>query len=120
MKNSALQTVQQYQQLMGSGDEKWMDMVADDITFAGPVDQVTGKKAFAELNASFFPQVKGYELLTAFEQGNQALLESLFTVQAPGGKEIKLKMAEIYEVENGKINNIRIYYDAEEFRKEFS
>ena len=29
-------------------------------------------------------------------------------------------MAEIYEIKDGKIQNIRVYYDAEEFRNEFT
>jgi hypothetical protein len=29
-------------------------------------------------------------------------------------------MAEVYLIKEGKIENIRVYYDAEQFRKEFA
>ncbi len=120
MANSALQTVGQYQQLLGSGSDAWTDLITDDISFVGPVMQVEGKQELVELNRSFFGFMKGYESISRFEQGDMALLEGVFTVQGPSGKTIQLQMAEVYEVEQGKIRSIRIYYDAEEFRKEFS
>ncbi len=119
MKNSALQTVQQFQQLVGSGSDDWTKLVADDIRFTGPVDQVSGMKDFVALNNSFFPLVRGYTPVSAFEQGKQVLLEGVLTVAAPSGNEIECHIAEIYELVDGKIQNIRVYYDAEQFRKEF-
>ena len=116
---SALQTVQQFQQLVGSGSGDWTGLVADDIRFTGPVDQVSGKADFIALNNSFFPRVRGYQPITAFGQGDRAVLEGVFTIAAPSGNEIQCKIVEIYELSDGKIQNIRVYYDAGEFRKEF-
>jgi hypothetical protein len=42
-----------------------------------------------------------------------------YPVATPKGNEITLTMSEIYSVEKEKIQGIRVYYDAEEFRKEF-
>ncbi len=118
--NSALQTVQNYQQLMGGGSQEWTNLLADNVTFTGPaVGEVRGKDRLIELNNGFFPMVRGYRPVSAFGQGDFALLEGVFTVAAPSGKEISFDMAEVYEVKGGKIQNIRVYYDAEEFRKEF-
>lgn len=120
MANSALQTVHQFQKLLGSGSDDWTKLVANDISFTGPVDQVNGLNDFIELNKSFFPLVRGYTPVSAFEQEKQVLLEGVFTLATPGGSEIECPMAEVYEVANGKIQNIRVYYDAEPFRKEFT
>jgi len=120
MKKTALETVQAFQMSMGSGNSDWADMVSDNITFTGPVDQVKGKEAFIELNNNFFPMVRGYEPLNAFGNDTHASLEGTFKVATPKGNEIALHMAEVYTVENGKIQSIRVYYDAEEFRKEFA
>ncbi len=118
--NSALEIVQQYQQSMGEGNDEWIKMITDDITFTGPaVGVVRGKDAFIELNRGFFPMVRGYQPISAFGQGVFALLEGVFTVAAPSDKEISFDMAEVYEVKSGKIRAVRVYYDAEEFRKEF-
>ena len=64
--------------------------------------------------------IKEYELINSFEQGNFVCLESKYKVTTPKGNEIFIVMAEIYNIENGIIKNIRVYYDAEEFGKEFS
>ena len=120
MTPSTLETVQQYQQLLGSGNQAWIDLIADDISFTGPVEQINGKADFIALNTSFFPLVRGYQAISALEQDNQAVLEGEFTVATPGGNEIQLNIVEIYELALGKIQNIRVYYDAEEFRKEFA
>jgi limonene-1,2-epoxide hydrolase len=120
MADSALQTVEQYQQLLGSGSDAWTDLITNDVSFVGPAMQVQGKQELVELNREFSKFIKGYESISSFEQGEMALLEGVFTLQAPSGKTIQLQMAEVYKVEQGKIRSIRIYYDAEEFRREFS
>jgi limonene-1,2-epoxide hydrolase len=120
IKKGALGIVQDFQHGLASGGDDWTRLITDDIAFIGPVAQVHGKEAFIELNRGFFPNVRGYQPITAFEQGNRALLEGVFTVHSPAsGNEISFGMAEIYETENGKIQTIRVYYDAEEFRREF-
>ncbi|MBU0697728.1 MAG: nuclear transport factor 2 family protein, partial [Bacteroidetes bacterium] len=99
-KKTALQTVQSFQMSMGTGTNEWMDLVSENITFKGPAADVKGKKDFIELNKGFFPMVRGYEPINAFEQGNYACLEGKFEVATPKGNEIVLLMAEIYTVEN--------------------
>lgn len=120
MTKTALEIVQTFQQSMGNGTNEWENLFTDDITFKGPVDTVTGKEANIELNKGFFPMVKGYEPISHFEQGNLVALEGIFTIATPKGNIIKLEMAEIYEIKEGKIQNIKVYYDAEEFRTEFA
>ena len=117
--SKALETVQAFQVSMGSGTNDWENLVTDDITFKGPVDQVSGKEKFIKLNKGFFPMVRGYEPLNAFGNDTFVSLEGTFKVATPKGNEITLQMAEVYTVENNKIKNIRVYYDAEEFRNEF-
>ncbi len=39
-------------------------------------------------------------------------------IAMPSGKTITLDMSEWYEIIDGKIQNIKVYYDAESFRKE--
>lgn len=119
MSKTVLETVQAFQMSLGSGTNEWENLIDENITFKGPVDQVSGKEAFIQLNKNFFPMVRGYEHLHSFGNETYASLEGTFKVATPKGNEIALQMAEVYTVENGKIQNIRVYYDAEEFRKEF-
>jgi limonene-1,2-epoxide hydrolase len=119
-KTTALQTVQSFQTSLASGNDEWTDLVSENISFKGPVTDVKGKPAFIDLNKSFFPMVRAYEPINAFEQGNFACLEGRFKLATPKGNEIEVVMAEVYLVENGKIQAVRVYYDAEDFRKEFA
>ena len=118
--SKALEIVQAFQMSLGSGTNEWENLVTDDVSFKGPVDHVSGKEKFIELNKGFFPSVRGYEPLQSFGNDTLASLEGTFKVATPKGNEIALQMAEVYAVENGKIKSVRVYYDAEEFRKEFS
>ncbi len=120
MTKSALQIVQDFQQSMGAGGSEWENLFSEDIIFKGPVDTVIGKSANIELNKGFMPLVQNYEPKSMVEQGNVAVLEGTYTIATPTGKTIELETAELYEVSDGLIQNIRIYYDAEEFRKEFA
>ena len=120
MKKTALEVVNAFQQSLGSGNCEWENMISENISFIGPVDQVQGKQAFIELNKGFFPKVRGYEPKTAFDSGEYVCLEGIFKVATPNENVISLNMAEVYVVNEGKIQNVRVYYDAEEFRKEMA
>ena len=119
MSKTALQTVQSFQASLGKGTEEWTKLISENISFTGPVAQVSGKEKFIELNNGFLPMVRGYEPLNAFEGGKFVCLEGKYKVATPKGSEIEFKMGEVYTVEKGVIQSIRVYYDAEEFRKEF-
>ncbi len=116
---NALEVVQKFQESMGSGNDDWQNMFDEDIMFKGPVDTVKGIEANIELNKNFLPLMAGYEPLNMIEKDNYVVLEGKYLVNAPSGRTINLETSETYEVKNDKIRNIRIYYDAEEFRKEF-
>lgn len=119
MNKTALQTVQNFQMSLENGTNEWTELISDDISFTGPVDRVNGKEKFIELNKGFFPMIRNYEQLNAFESGNFVCLESSYKVATPKGNEIECKMGEVYTVSKGQIQSIRVYYDAEKFREEF-
>jgi len=54
----------------------------------------------------------------AVEANNFVITQIILDVAMPSGKVIKLDMSEWYEVVDGKIQSVKVYYDAEEFRKE--
>lgn len=120
MTKSALQIVQNFQDAMVTGGSDCEALISKDIIFKGPVDTVKGQAAFIELNKGFMPLVQNYASKNMIEQGNFAVLEGTYTVSTPAGKTIDLDTMEMYETHDGLIQNVRIYYDAEEFRKEFA
>lgn len=103
---------------MASGTDSWKEFITDDITFDGPAAQVSGKEAFIELNNGFMSMVRGTRMIKAVEVDNYVITQVEIDVEMPTGKTITLNMSEWYETKDGKIQSIKVYYDAEEFRKE--
>ena len=112
-----MEVFQAFGQGLMSGTDSWKDAVSENIVFTGPVDQVRGLAAFVKLNENFMPMVRGNEMKQVVEAGNFVITQSVMDVAMPSGKVIKLDMSEWYEINDGKIQSIKIFYDAEEFRK---
>ncbi len=113
-----MQVVHAFGAGMASGTGSWKDVLAEDITFNGPAAQVSGLEAFIELNESFMAMVRGNRMKRAIEAQDFVVTQIEIDVAMPSGKTITLDMSEWYEVREGKIQGIKVYYDAEEFRKE--
>ncbi len=116
--SDALMVYQAFGKELSSGSEAWKDYVADDIQFTGPVDQVTGKEAFVALNNRFMPSVRGNTVKNVVTSGNWVITQQEMQVAMNSGKTIVLDMNEWWQVEDGKITSIKIYYDAEQYRSE--
>lgn len=113
-----MEVVQAFGQGLASGTKAWQEVVSETVSFVGPVDQVKGLKAFTELNEGFMPMIRGNKMKQAIEAGNFVITQVVLDVAMPSGKVIQLDMNEWYEVVDGKIQSVKVYYDAEEFRKE--
>ena len=113
-----MQVVQGFGAGMASGTDSWKQFIAENITFNGPAAQVSGIQAFIELNEGFMSMVRGNRMIKAVEVDNYVITQIEIVVAMPSGKTITLDMSEWYETKDGKIQSIKVYYDAEEFRKE--
>jgi ketosteroid isomerase-like protein len=118
MEKTPMQVVQGFGAGMASGTDSWKEFIADTITFDGPAAQVSGIEAFIELNEGFMSMVRGNRMHKAVEVDNYVITQVEIDVAMPSGKTITLDMSEWYETKGGKIQSIKVYYDAEEFRKE--
>ncbi len=96
-------------------NEQDVSVLADDFKFIGPVDQTNGKDAFLELSAGFIPLIAEQRMLTQFENDNSVCLIYEMDLNMPSGETMTLKIADWVKVENGKMVEERIYYDAREF-----
>ncbi|MEO9967407.1 MAG: nuclear transport factor 2 family protein [Reichenbachiella sp.] len=117
MNSTAIEVFQSFGEGMMSGTDVWKDYLADDINFIGPVDQVQGKEAFITLNESFMPMMRGSKMHQIIEKDNWVITQVAFDVAMPSGQTITLEMSEWYEIKDNQIQSIKVYYDAEEFRK---
>ena len=120
MNKTSLEVFQAFGQGLMSGTDSWKEVVAENVTFTGPVDQVKGLEAFAKLNEGFMPMIRGNEMKQVVVSGNFVITQMLMDIAMPSEKIIKLDMSEWYEIKDGKIQSVKIYYDAEEFRKEMT
>ena len=105
----ALETVNQFMQTQDTS------LLNDDFNFIGPVDQTTGVADFMKLNESFFPLVSDMRMLQQFENGNDVCSIYELDINIPSGESLTLKVADWVKVENGKMVEERIYYDAREY-----
>ncbi len=117
MKKTPMEVFQAFGAGLMSGTDSWKEVVSEKVTFTGPVDQVKGLTAFAKLNNDLMPMVRGNEMKQVVEAGDFVITQTLFKLAMPSGKTVNLDMSEWYEIKDGKIQNIKVYYDAEEFRK---
>lgn len=115
-----MQVFQDFGQGLMSGTDSWKNVVSKNVTFTGPVDTVKGLYAFAKLNESFMPMIRGNEMKQVLESGNFIVTQVLMDVAMPSGKTIQLDLCEWYEIKDEKIQSIKIFYDAEEFRQEMA
>lgn len=120
MTQSALQVWQEFMGSMQAGNDQWQKMLADDITFVGPAEQVKGRQDFIKLNQDFFKMVTGFDVHRHAAMDNTVASEATIKVSTPQGNELALDLAEFYNIENGKIHSVTIYYDPREFLKAFS
>lgn len=118
MEQSPMQVVQGFGAGMASGTDSWKQFIAENITFDGPAAQVSGIQDFIDLNEGFMSMVRGNRMNKAVEVDNYVITQVEIDVAMPSGKTITLDMSEWYETKDGKIQSIKVYYDAEEFRKE--
>jgi ketosteroid isomerase-like protein len=108
-----------YMQSMQQQTEDWKALLADDITFTGPAAKAVGKAEYIKTTESFCQMVRGGGLKRHVANETVVATEIEVKMATPSGKEIVLDMSEFYEIRNGKIQSVRVYYDAQEFRKEF-
>lgn len=120
MTKTPMQVFQAFGEGMMSGTDSWKEVISDDITFNGPAAQVSGLNAFVHLNEGFKSMVRGNRMIKAVAVEDYVVTQVEIDVAMPSGKTITLDMNEWYEIKDEKIHSIKVYYDAEEFRKELA
>lgn len=120
MDKKAEQVWQAFMQSLGEKTDVWQNLLADDISFTGPVMHIQGKEAYIKTTLDFFQMVKDFQLHRYAAGDTLVATEESFTVTTPSGSELMLDVAEFYEVQDGKIQSVKIYYDAEAFRQAFA
>ena len=112
-------TIQSYFKSL-SAKSGWETLLADDMVFASftsPVKHVTGKGAYLEATKRFFSMIKAVEIRSILVDGERACALTRYELQAPGALAFESQVAELFEVRDGKITSLEIYFDSAPFPK---
>lgn len=98
----------------------WEAFLSDDIvftSFTSPIKRVTGRTAFLESTARFYSMIAAVEVRDLMIAGPRACALTRYQLQPPGGAAFASEVAEIFRVQDGKINALDIYFDSAPFPK---
>ncbi len=116
----ALRIVNKFYDVTNNQKGKGLEnMVADDVSFTGPLMQSSGAKEYLALNAQLLPFHKATRMLKQFEEGDHVCSIYEMTLGTPSGGSLDIVVADWIRVSHGRVAEQRIYYDPREFGKAF-
>jgi ketosteroid isomerase-like protein len=109
------QLIETYHQAWTAGDiAKARACLADDLDFQGSIQTFQKADDFTAALAQFQTMLRGVTLLQSyFSESGAALLYDCHTASPAG----VIRTAEFFTVQDGKITQIRLVFDATELRK---
>ena len=109
----AAEIVEQYQRAFGSGDIRTArSLLADDLHFKGPIEQFDNADAYIESLAKLAKIVTGKEVKKVLADGNDVVTIYDLHTNTPAGTS---SVAEWATVRNGRIAELRVFFDARPF-----
>lgn len=112
-------TIQSYFESL-RGQKGWEAFLSEEMvftSFTSPIKHVTGKGAYLEATKRFFSMIKAVEIKLILVDGQRACVLTRYELQAPGGPTFKSDVAEVFEVRDGKIQSLELYFDSAPFPK---
>ena len=113
------ETIQSYFESL-KGKSGWDAFLSDEMvftSFTSPIKQVTGRVAYLEATKRFFSMIKAFEVKAILVDGERACALTRYELQVPGGPAFERQVAELFEVRDGKIKSLDIYFDSAPFPK---
>lgn len=117
--NEAEQVVRRYYEEFTAKRPGWRDLVTEDVTLKGPVQQAAGKTEFVALTEQFLQPLRETRLLERVASGNSVLSVYAFTLDAPDGGTMSCEVAEVARVRAGRVAEWELFYDPREFVHRF-
>ncbi|NTV02027.1 MAG: nuclear transport factor 2 family protein [Chlorobiaceae bacterium] len=109
------QLIDRYHRAWTAGDfTTARECLADNLDFRGSIDTFSTADAFIEALRGFRQMLRGVTLLQGYHDRQGAALLYDCDTASPAGI---LRTAEFFRVSNGKIESIRLVFDASELRK---
>ncbi len=99
-------------------NDNWQELWADDVVFRDASDTLHAEGKTAA-NQSFTPFLKGVaklEVRQRIVQGANACYVVAYSYVNPKGENMQQDDAEVWEVRDGKLSKLTIYFDLTEYR----
>lgn len=112
-------TIQSYFDSL-KGNSGWEAFLSEEIvftSFTSPVKRVSGRAAYLEATKRFFSMIKALEIKGILVDDERACVLTRYELQVPGGPAFEAQVAELFEVRDGKIKSLEIYFDSAPFPK---
>jgi ketosteroid isomerase-like protein len=112
-------TIQRY---FGSLKQKanWDSFLSDELrftSFTSPTKRVSGRAAYLESTMRFYSMITALEVKDLLIDGHKACALTRYELQPPAGPAFGSDVAEVFEVRDGKISSLDIYFDSSPFPK---
>ena len=117
MADDAKEIVEQYKQAFGRGDVATArSLLADDLHFQGPIEEFHTADEYVQSLAKLAPIVSGTDVKKILVDGDDVVTIYDLHTETPAGSS---PVAEWATVRNGKIAELRAYFDARPFAAMF-
>lgn len=106
-----------YYNELARGDA-WQSSISDDFIFKGTgVGGSSGKAAYVEVIKRFRRLVENVRVKEIIANDEKACVIANYDLVSPKGNKLNFDIAEVWEIKNGKLNLLTIYYDTVTFNK---
>lgn len=96
----------------------WETHLSDNLVFTThttPGKRITGRDAFLESTRGFYGMIDSVEVRELIVDGAQACALARYTLRPPVGEAFTSDVAEVFTVDDGKIDTFSIYFDSAPF-----
>ena len=86
-------------------------------SFVTPIKHASGRAVFLEATRRFYSLINNVEVKRLIVEGHWACALTRYELQPPGRPVFECHVAEVFEVQGGKISVLDIYFDGLPFPK---
>jgi ketosteroid isomerase-like protein len=113
----AAEIIERYQRAFGTGDiQTARSLLADDLRFRGPIEEFHSADEYVESVAKLAQIVTGTDVKKVLAEGDDVVTIYDLHTNTPAGTS---NVAEWATVKNGKIAEMRVFFDARPFAAMF-
>jgi ketosteroid isomerase-like protein len=98
----------------------WASFLSDDLAFTNytvPIKRIHGRAAYLEATKRFFGMITAVEVRDLMVDGPKACALTRYQLRPPAGPPFESDVAEIFQVVDGQIGSLDIYFDSVPFPK---